>query len=50
MCVECGAWNGCLGNEQLHDCERPFLEIVDNISEKDLEYVLSELRMLGIME
>jgi len=50
FCRLCGAWRGELGLEPIADCGRPFMELRDDLSDKDREYVLSELKKLGLAE
>ena len=46
-CQKCGAWRGHLGLEPTPDCSRLFMELRDDLTEEEVEYVLSELRNYG---
>ena len=50
LCVRCGAWRGQLGLEPTPDCGRLFMELRSDLSQKDRERVVSELRKLGVIE
>jgi len=50
FCMKCGAWYGQLGLEPTPDCGRPLMEMRPDLSEKDREYVLGELRELGLID
>ena len=47
FCTLCGAWKGQLGLEPEPDCGRPFMKLREDLTAKEREYVLSELRKLG---
>ena len=47
FCSLCGAWKGALGLEPTPDCGRPFMKLRDDLTPKEREYVLSELRKFG---
>jgi len=47
FCSLCGAWKGSLGLEPEPDCGRPYLKLKDNLTDKQREYVMSELERLG---
>ena len=47
-CSLCGAWKGSLGLEPEPDCGRPYLKLKDNLTDKQREYVMSELERLGL--
>jgi hypothetical protein len=49
FCVKCGAWFGQLGLEPTPDCGRPLMEMRPDLTEKEREYVLGELRNLGLL-
>jgi len=49
-CTKCGAWRGCLGLEPTPDCGRPFMEMRPDLTDKEREYVLAELRRLGLLD
>jgi len=46
-CFLCGAWKGQLGLEPIPDCGRHYLKLKDDLTLKQKEYVLNELRKLG---
>jgi len=46
-CSLCGAWRGSYGLEPTPDCGRPFMKLRDDLTPKEKEYVLSELRKFG---
>jgi hypothetical protein len=48
-CLQCGAWRGQLGLEPEPDCGRPFLKLKDDLTDKQREYVLSELKRFGFI-
>jgi len=48
FCLNCGAWKGSLGLEPEPDCGRPYLKLKDNLTDKQREYVMSELERLGL--
>jgi len=50
LCVRCGAWRGQVGLEPTPDCGRPVMELRSDLSQKDKEHVVSELRKLGLIE
>ncbi len=50
FCLRCHAWRGSLGLEPTPDCGRPFVELRDDLTEKEQAYVLSELEKLNLME
>lgn len=47
FCSHCGAWKGALGLEPTPDCGRPFMKLRDDLTPKEKEYALSELRKFG---
>ena len=49
FCQICGAWRGCLGLEPTPDCGRPFMELRDDLTDKEREYVMSELKKAGLI-
>ncbi len=50
FCVHCGAWLDCLGLEPTPDCGRPFMELRDDLTEKEQDFVITELLRLGILD
>ena len=49
MCSLSGAWKGQLGLEPEPDCGRPFMRLNDNLTDKQREYVMSELKRFGLI-
>ena len=49
FCIKCGAWRGQLGLEPNPDCGRPYLELRDDLTPRQLEYVLGELKKCGLI-
>ena len=49
-CLKCGAWRGAYGLEPTPDCGRPFAKLRDDLTEKEREYALTELRRLGLIQ
>ena len=49
FCSLCGAWKGQLGLEPEPDCGRPYLKLKDNLTDKQREYVMSELKRFGLI-
>ena len=49
FCQLCGAWRGSLGLEPVPDCERPFMELKPDLSDKEREYVMQELKKEGLV-
>ena len=50
FCQLCGAWRGCLGLEPTPDCGRPLMELRDDLTEKEQDFVIAELLRLGILD
>ena len=48
-CSLCGAWRGQLGLEPHPDCGRPFMKLRNDLSGKERDYVLSELKAYGVI-
>jgi len=48
-CSLCGAWKGSYGLEPTPDCGRPFVKLRDDLTEKELEYVMGELKRCGLV-
>lgn len=48
FCSLCGAWKGSLGLEPEPDCGRPYLKLKDSLTDKQREYVMGELKRLGL--
>ena len=49
FCLVCGAWKGSVGLEPEPDCGRPFMKLKNNLTDKQKEYVVSELKRLGLI-
>lgn len=49
FCHLCGAWRGSYGLEPTPDCGRPFMELRPDLTEKEREYVLDELKKAGLI-
>ena len=49
FCQLCNAWRGSLGLEPTPDCGRPFVEIRKDLTEKESEYVMEELKKAGLI-
>ena len=49
FCQLCGAWKGSYGLEPTPDCGRPFMKLRGDLTPKEKEYILSELRKFGAM-
>lgn len=49
FCQKCQAWSGSLGLEPQPDCGRPFMELKNDLSDKDREYVMKELKKEGLI-
>jgi len=49
FCFLCGAWRGSLGLEPTPDCGRPLMELRDDLTDKEKEYVLQELKNEGLL-
>jgi len=49
FCLHCGAWRGSLGLEPVPDCGRPFMELKPDLTEKEREYVMDELKKAGLI-
>jgi len=48
-CSLCGAWRGAYGLEPTPDCGRPFAKLRSDLTEKELEYVMGELKRCGLI-
>jgi len=48
-CSKCGAWKGQLGGEPVPSCGQPYLRLRDDLTDKELEYVLGELSKCGLI-
>ena len=48
FCSLCGAWKGAYGLEPTPGCGRPFAKLRDDLTEKELEYVMGELKRCGL--
>ena len=48
-CQLCGAWKGSYGLEPNPDCGRPFAKLRDDLSNKEVEYVMGELKRCGLL-
>jgi len=44
FCSRCGAWRGCYGLEPTPDCGRPMMELRPDLTDKERDYVLAELK------
>jgi len=49
FCQKCNAWRGSLGLEPVPDCGRPFMELKPDLTEKEREYVMDELKKAGLI-
>ena len=49
ICSLCGAWKGAYGLEPTPDCGRPFAKLRSNLTEKELDYVMEELKRCGLI-
>ena len=49
FCELCGAWRGSLGLEPTPDCERPLVELRNDLTEKERKYVMDELEKEGLL-
>jgi len=48
-CSLCGAWRGAFGLESTPDCGRPFMTLKGDLTEKEIEYVMGELKKCGLI-
>ena len=48
-CSLCGAWKGQFGAEPTPDCGRPFMELREDLTGKELEYVMAELKRCDLI-
>lgn len=49
FCQRCNAWRGSFGLEPTPDCGRPFMELRDDLTKKEREYVMDELKKEGLI-
>lgn len=49
FCTKCHAYKGSLGVESLPDCGRPYSVLRKDLTPKQREYVVSELKRLGLI-
>lgn len=49
FCQLCGAWRGSLGLEPSPDCGRPFMELRSDLTEKEIKYVMAELKRMELI-
>ncbi len=49
FCSKCGAWRGQLGAEPVSSCRQPYLKLRNDLTDKELEYVLGELSKCGLI-
>ena len=47
-CSLCGAWKGAYGLEPEPDCGRPFMKLREGLTDKEIEYVMGELKRCGL--
>ncbi len=48
-CSLCGGWRGAYGLEPTPDCGRPFAKLKENLTDKEIEYVMGELKRCGLL-
>lgn len=48
-CQLCGAWKGAYGLEPSPDCGRPFAKLRSDLTDKEVEYVMGELKRCGLL-
>ncbi len=49
FCSLCGAWKGAYGLEPTPDCGRPFAKLRSDLTEKEIDYVMGELKRCGLI-
>ncbi len=49
FCIHCNAWRGNYGLEPIPDCGRPLMELRDDLTEKEKQYVMEELEREGLL-
>ena len=49
VCRLCGAWRGSLGLEPTVDCGRPLVELRDDLTEKERQFVIQRLEEAGLV-
>ena len=49
FCSLCGAWKGAYGLEPTPDCGRPFAKLRGDLTDKEVEYVMGELKRCGLL-
>ena len=47
FCIHCNAWKGQYGLEPTPDCGQPFMRLKEDLTPKEKEYILDELRKHG---
>jgi len=47
-CSKCGAWFGSHGLEPMLDCGGNIVELRDDLTDKEIEFVINELRKAGV--
>ena len=49
FCSLCGAWRGAFGLEPTPDCGRPFMKLRDDLTPKQRDDTIKELKRLGVL-